>query len=222
MRKHGTFCRHFFLFFVLMLFLFASSLISPVFSKHHRIPFSWVLFFPPKEILQLLLLMKREKKSKHHTTMLRRNRLTWQLTKNTTNYPSSCRYAGFRRKLSRELLQTLSVPHLCPLGLLEVTCRLADNLLHTYASYHKLCSLSEGFPWAAGACLTTSTNRVTLNQGGGDLKEEYPRFVGYSWGIFHTLSKGPSKMKPQSLTVVCICFLPSPVSHPPRHSCWAL
>lgn len=88
--------------------------------------------FSPKETLQLLLLMRREKKSKHQATRLMRDRLTWQLTKNKTNYPSSCRYPGFRRKQSGEPSQTLSVLHPChlspPKGHLELGRQSATHL----------------------------------------------------------------------------------------------
>lgn len=109
MRRSGTFCRPFFLFFVLMLFWFGNSLISPVFSKHHRIPFSFSFF--PKGNTSIAFIDEERKKSKHQATRLMRDMLTWQLTKNKTNYPSSCRYPGFRRKQSGEPSQTLSVLH---------------------------------------------------------------------------------------------------------------
>lgn len=135
------------------------------------------LFFPRRKYFNCFYWWGEEK-SKHQATRLMRDRLTWQLTKNKTNYPSSRPYAGFRRK------QWGIWADLYPLSPCRGQPVAQRTIGYTPSAFQcKQCSVSvQGLSLGCRSVLNTPhllppTHRVTLCQGGGDLVEEYPRFL---------------------------------------------
>lgn len=182
-----------------MLFWFGSSLVSPVFFKHCRIPFSCSLFFFfPKGNTSIAFIDEERKKSKQQATKLMRGRLMWQPAQSKTNYASSCRCTRFRRRQWRRVAGAVSaLPP--PQAHQEVCSPLAQQTAccpppASDCSAPTATFLSKAFSGPCSTPLHTHSNLHPKGRGGfarGILKIPSPPSVGQSWEALHTLSAGP-------------------------------
>lgn len=127
--KRGTFLKAF---FFLMLFWFKNS--RSVFFKHYRILFSSYLslslslsIFLPRGNTSIAFIDEERKESKHQATKLMRDRLTQELSKSKTNYPSWCRWSRSTGKQCGAVAGAFHVPVPIPLAYTAVICRSVGN-----------------------------------------------------------------------------------------------